>query len=241
MFILPHAVDWAIGFLACGWIVTKLKGRTPISVNGFSCAFFFIGLLSAFFGLLNNPLVSLTIPLFGVFWAVAFQKEKPAVESFVLVLMATSFWLTGYALCWSTKWLLAISVVGADISQILDVVKFRLGGPFGTSEVTWTESHINVLWQNRNGIIFTIACVIASLVPLVRFLKSVKRQRSDLISFVFICALPFVWFAALSNHTIVHAWFASAGLYITFAMVFSLLLTSWALKSSLFERTWSRP
>ena len=47
-------MDWVIGFLACGWIVMELKGNAALSMNGFSCAFFFVGLLSAFFGLLDQ-------------------------------------------------------------------------------------------------------------------------------------------------------------------------------------------
>jgi hypothetical protein len=234
LFVLPHAMDWVIGFLACGWIVRKLNGNVPISMNGFSCAFFFVGLLSAFFGSLINPVVTLTIPLFGVFWVIAFQKEKGAVGNFVLVLAATCFWFIGYAASWSTKWLLAAFLVGVDTvsTQILEVVKFRLGGPSGTDEITWTYSFISVIREIWVGGIFTIACLIVSIVPLVRFVKMIERKWSDLSSFVFICALPFIWFAALRNHTIVHPWFVSAGLYTSFAMVFSFLLTSWAVHSS---------
>jgi hypothetical protein len=39
LFIVPYAMDWVMGFLAYGWIVTKLKGSTPISVNGICCNF----------------------------------------------------------------------------------------------------------------------------------------------------------------------------------------------------------
>ena len=235
LFVLNHAMDWVVGFLACGWIVTELKGKAAISMNGFSCAFFFVGLLSAFFGELANPVVTLTIPLFGVFWVIAFQKEKGAFGSFVLVLVATCFWLIGYAASWSTKWLLSAFFVGVDevFTQILEMVKFRLGGPDGTAEVTWTLSFISVLREVWFGGIFTIACLIVSIMPLVRFVKMIERKWSDLISFVFICALPFMWFAALRNHTITHMFFVSAGLYISFAMVFSLLLTSWAVINQL--------
>ena len=76
LFILPHAMHWIIGFVACGWIVARLRGCTPMSANEVICTFFFVGMLSAFFGLLTNPLVSLTIPLFGVFGPISFKKEK---------------------------------------------------------------------------------------------------------------------------------------------------------------------
>ena len=229
LFVLPHAMDWVIGFLACGWIVRKLNGNVPISMNGFSCAFFFVGLLSAFFGSLTNPVVTLTIPLLGVFWVIAFQKEQNTVGNFVLVLTATGFWFIGYAASWSSKWLLVVFFLGVDtvFSEILEIVKFRLAGPYGTDEITWTYSFISVVREIWLGGIFTIACLTVSIVPLVRFVRMVERKWSDLSSFVFICALPFMWFAALRNHTIEHPWFVSAGVYTSFAMVFSLLLTSW--------------
>jgi hypothetical protein len=240
LFVLPHAADWVIGFLACGWIVTKLNGNVSISLNTFSCAFFLVGLLSAFFGLLNNPLVSLTIPLFGVFSAVAFQKEKDAVGSLVLVLAATCFWFIGYVASWSTKWLLTLFFVDGVFSEISRHATFWMGGSDNAVEGTWTNLVIAVLRQNRMSGVIAIAFLILSFMPLVRFLKTVERKWTDLTSFVFICALPLIWFAALKTHTIVHAWFVSAELYISFVMVFSLLFTSWALKSSLFARDRAR-
>jgi len=236
LFVLPHAADWIIGFLACGWVITKLNGNVPISLNTFSCAFFLIGLLSAFFGLLNNPLVSLTIPLFGVFSAVAFQKEKDAVGSLVLVLAATFFWFIGYVVSWSTKWLLTLFFVDGVFSEVSRLAKFWMAGSDGAIEGTWSNLVIAVGRQNRIGGIIAIIFLILSFIPLVRFLRTVGRNWADLTSFVFICALPLIWLAALKTHTIVHGWFVSAQLYISFVMVFSLLFTSWALKSSLFTR-----
>lgn len=241
IFILPHAMDWVIGFLACGWIVTRLKGSAAISLQRFCGAFFFVGMMSAFFGLLNNPLVSLTIPLFGVFWTVAFQKEKSVVESYVLLLAAAGFWLTGYIASWSTKWLITELYYGGVFPELIEVIRQRLGGDFRTEEITWTHSIFRVLQENVVGCIIIFACSIASLVPLVRFVNAVERRRSDWASFVFIFALPFLWFATLRNHTIEHAWFVSAGLYVSFAMVFSLLLTSWDAKSNLVTRVLLRP
>ena len=76
-------------------------------------------------------------------------------------------------------------------------------------------------------------------------LLSIPRLISGLgliyLLFVSFMILSVVASNLIPNGPILHAWFASAGLYITFAMVSSLLLTSWALNSSLFERTWSRP
>ena len=59
LFIPPHALDWIIGFLACGWLVMRLKRSELLSVSEVSCTFFFIGMMSAFFGLLNNLLSEL--------------------------------------------------------------------------------------------------------------------------------------------------------------------------------------
>ncbi len=163
LFILPHAMDWVIGFLACGLIVRGLKRHDTLSVNGLRAAFFFIGLLSAFFGLLNNPLVSLTIPLFGVFWSVAFHAKKFPHETCVPILVATCFWLIGYVACWATKWLLASFFVGDVFSQISGVVSSRLGGPSGTAEITWLHSFKSVLHENQKGIFRTPPAVAPDL------------------------------------------------------------------------------
>ena len=70
LFILPHAMDWIIGFLACGWIVARLKGSTPISASEVKLHFFLCRFASAFFGLLNNPLVELNdTPIWGLLGA----------------------------------------------------------------------------------------------------------------------------------------------------------------------------
>jgi hypothetical protein len=233
LFLLPHATDWVIGFLACGWIVMPLKDGAPISANKFSCVFFLIGSLDAFFSQLCYPLLSLTIPLFGVFWAVGFQKKQRIAETFVLVLTATCLWLIGYAATWATKWLLAAFFVDGVFDHVLKAATFRLGGTYGLIESTLAGSFIHVLRETQASAIFAVVCLIASFVPLVRFVKTLDRRWSNLSSFVIIFGLPFIWFAGLRNLTIIHAWFVSAALYTSFAMLFSLLLMSWSVKSDL--------
>jgi hypothetical protein len=240
LFLLPHAMDWVIGFVACGWIVTALKGNAPISANRFSCAFFLIGSLDAFFSQFCYPLLSLTIPLFGVFWAVGFQKEKRMADSLVLVLAATCFWSIGYAAIWSTKWLLATFFIDDVFANVLGAAKFRLNGASGEIEMTLAKSFISVLRETQATAIFAVVCFIASLVPLVRFVKTLDRRWSDLSSFAIICALPLLWFAGLRNLAIIHAWFVSAGLYISFAMIFSLLLISWNTQLISWDRSRAR-
>jgi hypothetical protein len=185
---------------------------------------------------LNNPLVSLTIPLYGVFWADSFQKESGEAVGIKLVMVAAYLWLIGYATTWSTKWLLAGLFADGVFPTILENIKFRLGGVYGTLEMTWTNAFSRVLSENHFGAYFILASLIVSLLPLIHFVKTIRRKWSDLTSFVFICALPFAWFAGLRNHTIIHAAIASAGLYISFAMVLSALLMSWADNPSLSSR-----
>jgi hypothetical protein len=243
LFILPHAMDWIIGFLACGWVVMRLKRSELISVSEISCTFFFIGVMSAFFGLLNNPLVSLTIPLFGLFWAASFRNNNEMIR-LKLIAVGACLWLIGYAASWSTKWLLAGLFVDQVFTEILEVVNYRLSGsasgemnPVNAVNVTWYNSVVKVLVETKAALIFVFACLILNLLPIIRFVKAIKPKWSDLMSFLFICLLPFVWFAALRNHTIVHAWFVSAVLYTSFAMILSLILLSWAgLSTSDFRR-----
>lgn len=177
--------------------------------------------------------MSLTIPLFGIFWAVGLKKEQRIAETFVLVLTATCLWLIGYAATWATKWLLAAFFVDGVFDHVLKAATFRLGGTYGLIESTLAGSFIHVLRETQASAIFAVVCLIASFVPLVRFVKTLDRRWSNLSSFVIIFGLPFIWFAGLRNLTIIHAWFVSAALYTSFAMLFSLLLMSWSVKADL--------
>ena len=105
---------------------------------------------------------------------------------------------------------------------------------FYTTHIMWTSSIHEVLHQTKVAVIVVLAFLMMSLLPLIGFVKAVKPKWSDLTSFVFICALPFIWFAALRNHTILHGFFVSAILYISFAMVLSLMLMKLAERNLVF-------
>jgi hypothetical protein len=232
LFVLPHAMDWIIGFLACGWLIMRVKGDAPLSVYGIIGSFFFVGMLTAFFGALTEPLLSLTIPLFGLFWAGFIEKKEQAPIGLALIAAATCSWLIGYAASWSTKWLLAAVLVDGVVSQISNVVNFRLGGSFHTTAATSMNSIQAALHQVRTPVILVAVFFIVSLLALIRLMQTIRPNWSDLASFIFISAIPFAWMTVLRNHTIVHAFFVSAMLYISFAMVLTLILTSWAIKFS---------
>lgn len=234
LFVLPHAADWIIGFLACGFVVTALGREPQRPAETVATTLFLAGMLSAFFGLLNNPLVSLTIPLFGLFWSVALRpKRRRATTSMTLTAMAASAWFAGYAACWAAKWLLVRVFRDDAFTYIVDLVGYRLGGAFrGTealkaADITVFNSVHMALRENRTAIIVVAACALLSVPPLVQLAKRLKPAWPDVMSFLLICALPIAWFAVLRNHTIRHAWFVSAGLYGSFAMVLAVIGLSW--------------
>lgn len=164
--------------------------------------FFVVGCLTVYFDLLTYPLVTFGIPI--AFMVSQYAKNfKAALKMFI---GTGILWGIGYGTMWVSKWLFGSLITGNNIlASAVDAVKFRTSN--GYSDVVFNV--LDVIRRNIDTgrfslrIVFLLftACIVIGLIK-----KSKLSFR--IIPMLCIAALPFIWYAVLSNHSWIHAWMA---------------------------------
>ena len=189
-------------------------------------------MLCSFFDLLTVPLVTLTVPLLGLYWKGEFDEdsEKLTVRS---IFILSVIWLAGYSICWATKWAI-VGVIGERgvITQISEVIQHRIGigsgplGDFGKElKVTAARSIMINAWVCRSGWLIVSSLAIIRIRPLVAAIRSNKKWGFSAVAVPLVLfGMPMVWLAVVEQHSISHAWFV-AGIYFTsFAIMLAWIL-----------------
>jgi len=197
-FCMNFAFCFYIALLAscCILLIPSICNRWPAAVT----CFFVIGAVTTYIDLLSTPMVTLGLPL-----AVYMLCAKPHRPERTLLLLALS-WLTGYAILWMSKWLLAYLLLGYNmLSELVSVVQLRTVG-------TGEEGFQIMTVLGNIGIAFVSLLVIVSLLEMA-FGRSRVLMRTNrwmlLLAF-----LQFVWMAVLVEHTWHHFWFTWRGLLV---------------------------
>lgn len=178
--------------------------------------FFFIGVAVAYFDFLTYPMVTLAVPL--CIWFCLRQHENIWDSLFAMV-KGCFCWCFGYGGMWASKWVLAAAVLGGNpVSDALDKAAERTGvegGSFLSGLVN--AEYANIMTFLRTPV--TILAMALGLVLLVLVLKNwrgnsltLSRAALVLMPFVLIACMAPVWYAVLSNHSAIHAFFTHKAL-----------------------------
>ena len=206
---LPIFSSFAIAAIGC-FVLAWRDGWSDYDLRRF---FFVIGAVTVYFDFLDNPVITLGLPLCVVL-LLKYRSYKPRNLAMTLV-QAILFWGLGYGIPWVAKWILAAIVLGPSafgdaVSQLL----FRTGatnidGMPQTSASSAIAKNIAVVGKLAPlmGILLAVmvACVLAAA------LRARGKQRAQVIALgcgVFLVAiLPFAWYCGASNHSDIHAGF----------------------------------
>jgi hypothetical protein len=167
--------------------------------------FLLIGSLTGFFDFLTFPILSLGVPLLT--WIIL-NEEEDFKKKIVDILKLSFYWLLGYSVMWSSKWVLAS--LFTDYNVIVDAIeaaKERL------SDVYW-DDHITLfdtLYRNL-GVSFQPIWFLMVVGLFIRFLFHKKAFISkESINTLILCLVvglfPFLWSAIVKNHTYSHCFF----------------------------------
>jgi hypothetical protein len=232
MAIISDAVLWVIAFSIGGWLLLPSTNRAGERDSLYVC-FLVSGMLCSFCGFLTVPLITLTVPLVGLYWKGEFgaDNEKLTVRSIIILSVV---WLAGYSLCWAAKWAIAGAVgergVIAEISQ---VIQHRIGiggGPLGDTggdlSVSATRSIVATARTCWYGWLIVIGLAIARTRQLVAAMLSKKRWSFSSVAVPLVLfGMPIVWLAVLQQHSIWHAWFVARIYFTSFAIMLAVILT----------------
>lgn len=185
--------------------------------------FLWIGICTAYFDFLTYPVAALGINLL-LMLALCDDSMPIRVRK---IIVCTIVWLIGYAGMWVAKWLVAWLLTGNNpVLDGLDAVKRRIAADTtpesGVSISLFGAIYRNVSQYFNVGTYFLLlagcivfACLIAK--KRIRFRRPPKSSSTLMI----VALYPFLWYAVVQNHSVVHPFLAHKNLSVT---IFSLCL-----------------
>ena len=215
--------------LLFSWIVMRLHRRKRHTTLPF--LFLCFGSLTFFFDYLTFPVLTLGYPLILVLLLRKQDLQARTFPSELLILLScTASWFAGYALTILAKGGIGTLVLGSNVMQeIFENSLYRINGalPCGytTTVSAWMAIRYNadVFFNVRNSALL-IVCVLCLLITIARRRSAIKGWASSL-PILGAALLPYVWYAVLENHSIVHCYFTYKAQAVTFFGICAYLLS----------------
>ena len=229
-----HAFFMSLQYYPVLWIgllgLIVLNKKDELSFRG--PVFFALGMLTAYFDLLTAPVLAFGIPaLFICGRDVRREKSagNPGWKTWLRIWCGyPAAWLAGYVLSWGTKILLG-GLIGCNIYEIVQQVRFRTGNVFQDRQITWLDA----LQRNFNTILYdstimSIAVLVVFLVLLIVQLIALKRGKMVfsgriLLGYLLLAVMPVAVILLMPNHTYQHAYMTYRGLAMTFTALLMAL------------------
>lgn len=238
MEVLPFFFSICIALLGSLVVLRLETGDSGVSSGRILLLFFVLGAFTSYFDFLVTPALTMLVPLA---WFVLARVELG--EGRLRSLLATSvalaaFWCLGYGLLWLSKWMIASLVLGTNVFDLgINQFLFRSGAEgyadnrtaviaseWQGVKVTPCEAirlNMETAFPGVSGSSFVIAsaAVMAGCVVL-----SANRKGTALsLCLGAVWLAPYVWYAILANHSIIHYYFTcrlqAASLFALFALV----------------------
>lgn len=191
---VPMCMNYAPTFyiaLAASLLVLLWRRVTVCETNAV-LLFFVIGAVTSFFDLLTTPLVTMAVPL------VVYMLYRKADSAWRVLIMMSLAWLSGYALLWATKWLLATVITGYDaFGDAFGAVEQRTVGHNEQDYMAWCFK------MTALGLVAVVALTVAALALFGKSWCSVRRESWLLL----LSMTAFLWAFVLLEHTWHHLHF----------------------------------
>lgn len=195
--------------------ILLLKG-VPKAVNasGVSMMFLIIGMCTSYFDFLTYPVFTLGIPL--TIWAFQMSVSEQKGNRLLMAFLNCVHWAVGYAGLWGLKWIIYSAFTGENlIEDAMQSVLERTAHDVMGEQI----SYLKTVWENI-GVLAKYPYVLACLAALcVLFILDKKERhagnRQSLVTYLFIAALPFLWYGVSMNHSYVHAYMTYKDLGVT--------------------------
>ena len=221
-YVVPMTIQCSICFyIAFLSMIYLLKHHEVVADKRRLCVvFFIIGGVTQYFDFFTTPQLTLGMPLM-----VCLHGEKSSRVNGTIILCAVA-WLAGYALLWSSKWLMAWLLTGENfLDSAMDSAVTRVSDTvYMGGEQVKISSVFMLAWQKITGIIsLPLTLVLCFSLPLLLLFDFV-RNRQAFVGYswlLLIAAIVPVWFVLLKNHSLQHFFFTWRAWWLT---VYCLLL-----------------
>lgn len=235
-----------IMFIACLYL---LNSSQKSDIFHITLTFMIIGMTTSFFDLLTAPLLTWGIPLLlCLFLKMQHSGKESWLEYVKTAFWCSVSWVSGYGLCWLSKWVISSVVLKENImKEALDSILFRTMGDeeYSINRPETIKDNFEYLFKSQGNriFIFWIAAIIILAILLFFFHKAEsKRLMGHAWLFLPISLFPYVWYFVLSNHSGIHSWFTYRIQAITIfgIFLFFIYLIDWKKCKSFFFTCFGR-
>lgn len=186
--------------------------------------FFYIGIIIAFVDLFSFPLITLGLPL--IVYIHLYQNSFR--DNLVRIISSSSSWAIGYFGFWFIKWVIATIFTNENIIKDgLNTFLYRTTG-YNTLE-TWDtlfaiEKNFSELATDTSVFIILIYLLGICLYLLKEPWHFKKDNRFWCL--IIIATYPFLWYAVVTNHSVIHSLFTYRNLSISIFALTTLIFTT---------------
>lgn len=228
---LPVFFSFFIALVGVAWIGRQGTGHSTeqspsrsmtTAPDHIFIGFMLLGAFTAYFDFLDNPLLTFGLPAVTLICSTcSHQHKREAWHCIRTLLCCCASWGFGYGCTWLAKWVIAHCLTDFDvIGQAVTSILYRSGLDNGESSFVYGSplDAVCASFQTLGFIRYiVIACVLFIIACLVVIPACSLSQRANTaaISFakkaailLFVALLPYAWFLLLSNHTLIHLYFA---------------------------------
>lgn len=203
---LPFFPSLIVSVILSIWVMSLGK----VSRLKLAYGFMLCGIAVVYLDFLDTPSVALTVPLGLLIWRLAVDGQNAAV---VLTYAAacSAAWAIGYFGMWAGKWLLSSVVLNVNVvADAFHQASLRAG--MIESESAANADAISAISKNMGasaGVSFlnVAQAFVCAVLAFLQVLKGDRRRSGILLVFLICAALPYAWYAVLSDHSVIHWWF----------------------------------
>ena len=244
---LPYSFPSLVALAGSLFVCRFCRGKTwDAARSGLLVGYFVIGALTCYFDFLITPALTYILPT--AFFVLA-ERESAGESCSTLALVGRCallgvVWCVGYGGVWIGKWIVASIVLGENVfAQGLDQVLFRTGvdssaGNGITAPVNEIDgvaiTPVNAILANVRAlapgrVMLGLLCALAVLAVVACVLSIRKPQFKYMLCLLIAGALPYLWYAIVSNHSMIHCYFTfrlPIGTLFAFASVLAIFVQS---------------
>ena len=203
---------FTIAALSAGiWILKRYDPKMGLA--GLGRFFLMAGILDIYFDMFTAPLLVLGVPLMILLLIDAKSGDLSLFDEIKKIIFCSFMWGIGYGLFWFMKWAISSFFTGTNVvADAIDTMLFRIDGETTgqRGDILYSiEKNLGALLPtNGENIVPLFAVLAVLLVCMIVFLVRSGVKRKDSVRYIpcFIVALyPFLWYAIICNHSIIHA------------------------------------
>lgn len=208
-------------------IILILKYDYYFKINNRYYVFFMLaGLFTSYFDYLTIPIVSLGGGL--IFISILREDININKEFAKFSIICSICWGMGYFGMWFAKWVIATLVLGENhiLKGMANFLYRTSNDTYLGASTPWLSVYRNVIQPGNFTCLIYLGLILGAIAIDVIVNKG-KVFGQHLWFYILVICMPLVWYMALKNHSIVHAFFTYRALMVSVFGIFVVLARSW--------------